>query len=370
MPPDSDVILALLRLAPEGRKNALRRLKAGCKGEWVDAVRYALGADGIEIGKSAPLWVAAARSRASFDDDASVTKAFPNLGPGAGKAAKYSIRITTKKHTHDGRTRTYQVLHIDTTEKATAGPDIMRPAELLQLNNYDDSVSFHDLGTTRGSVTWLATLWPGARDSFFAAGAKALGDNLDWWEAAWHNRGFLEPLLDSDVPPREIGLFMLLCGLAAKEPGEYGLAVDITIQAVSDGRLGTDNLADVLRIYLPSGLFNLTRLAKRVLEVARASELHAYVVMRAVEVSLTGDPESMPRGLGDLLESLLEIGSELNCGIATPQCRSFLERITGSNKAAKIARQLLSTEDAFDARVCVEQAIGNRVARLEEWHQR
>ena len=57
-----DVILAILRLAPENRAAALKSLKDR-PDESSKAIRYALGADKITIGKTAALWAAAARAR-------------------------------------------------------------------------------------------------------------------------------------------------------------------------------------------------------------------------------------------------------------------------------------------------------------------
>jgi hypothetical protein len=168
-----------------------------------------------------------------------------------------------------------------------------------------------------------------------------------------------------------MGQVLLLCGLAAKEPGEPGLAVDITIQAIGDGRLGTDNLGRMLTTGIGSGHFNLPRVAKRLHDVANASELHAYVVMHAAESALPkAELEEPPRGIGDNFELLAEIGTELERGIENPECRRFLEGISGSNKAAKAARQLLSIETRFDPGETINAAIANRIDRLKEWSKR
>ena len=63
-----DQVQAILRLAPDGREEATRRMD-DVEGELARAVRYALGGDSDAIGPTAALWVAAARTRAPFDDD-------------------------------------------------------------------------------------------------------------------------------------------------------------------------------------------------------------------------------------------------------------------------------------------------------------
>jgi hypothetical protein len=67
---------------------------------------------------------------------------------------------------------------------------------------------------------------------------------------------------------------------------------------------------------------------------------------------------------------LVEIGTQIERGIDNPQCRSFLKNITGSNKTAKAARQLLLLESSFDPRVIIETAVENRIERLKEWAKR
>ena len=367
-PPETDVVLAMLRLAPDGRAAALKKLKPKLKGEWINAVKHGLGAGGIRIGKSAALWAAAARCRSPLEDDPKVAKAFPKLGPGAGKVARFETRFWQKKMSY-GPARYFD---ISTTEKLPKKVPGTIPSQLMQLNRDDETtLSFHDIGTTAGSIRWLATMWPSAFESFFAAGAQCIGGNLDWWEAAWHNRCFLEPLLDSDTPLLDMGEVLLLCGLAAKEPGEHGLAVDIAIQAINDGRLGTDNLGRMLTTGITSGHFNLPRLAKRLQDIANVSGLHAYVVMYSAETALPNvDAKQLPRGLGDVFELIAEIGAQIERGVETPECRSLLEKITGSNKTAKAAKQLLSIETSFDPQETIASAVANRFDRLKEWAKR
>ena len=314
------------------------------------------------------MWAAAARCRTPLADDPKVAKAFPKLGPGAGRAARFEKQFRQKK-TDYGLARYFDIV---TSEKLPKEVPTNIPSQLFQLNrDASMTLSFHDIGTTAGSIRWLATMWPAAFESFFAAGAECIGGNLDWWEAAWHNRCFLEPLLDSDIPLLDMGEILLLCGLAAKEPGEHGLAADITIQAINDGRLGTDNMGRMLTTGITSGHFNLPRLAKRLHDIANTSDLHAYVILHSAEsASPNVDGKQIPRGIGDIFELMAEIGTQIDRGIENPECRSFLENFAGSNKAAKAAKQLLSIESNFDPREIIASAITNRIDRLNEWANR
>ena len=86
----ADLILAILRLAPDHRATALA--EAGdLNGEPGAAIRYALGAQQEKIGPTPALWIAAARARAPWSDDPAVEAQHPRRGPDAGQAATYRI---------------------------------------------------------------------------------------------------------------------------------------------------------------------------------------------------------------------------------------------------------------------------------------
>src|SRR5262249_25319465 len=145
---------------------------------------------------------------------------------------------------------------------------------------------------------------------YFAKGALALSGNLDWWEAEWGNKTLLEPLLEPDTPLEQMGLLLLALGLAAKDPGENGLATDALIAAIDDGRVDGELLGGVLAELLPSGLVKAARFAKTLGQAARSSLLHSFTVATAIERSLRGDPGKAPRDMSALLEVLRELLAE------------------------------------------------------------
>jgi hypothetical protein len=219
-------------------------------------------------------------------------------------------------------------------------------------------------GRTIGAVRWSATIWPLARESLFASALETLADNLDWSDAAWQNKALLEPLLDSGTPLRRMGLLLLATALAAKEPGESGLATDIAIRAIEDGRLGSDNLGEALAFLLPSGLIKPPRWQKTLADAARASSVHGMVIHIALQIALCGEPARLPRDFAKLLELLLELSSELNQSITNTSCREFLQRCT-TGKAAQSAKALLqlpATDFANSTASILTQAIQKRAA--------
>jgi hypothetical protein len=338
-PPDSsDVCLALLRTAPDGRAEALARLKKS-SAEWSQAIRHGLGADDVSVGKTAGLWIAAARCRAPWSDDARVAQAFPDHGPDAAQAAGYAFRCKTDKRGH-----TSLVLDSSPSVPRTVDPACVTVAFHAQRGR-GRGLMFElggFAGRSVGAVRWTASIWPQARESFFAAAAQEIADNLDWWEAQWQNKALLEPLLDAGTPLRTMGLLLLALALAAKEPGEAGLAIDAAIRAIEDGRLDAERFGSMLAALLPVGLIKPGRWQKTLAEVARVSPLHALTVRQSLQGALRCDPERMPRDVAKLVELLHELSVDLGLPIADEACREFLSGLRGSSKTAKTARTLLA----------------------------
>ena len=329
-PDVTDVVIAMLRLAPERRAEALGAIAVGTE-EWVLAIRHALGGNEA-VGKSPALWITAARARAAWGIHEKVGEAFPKAGPDVGQPAVYAVDFSKDKQ---------------------GNAKIVFPGELKARGGGRDCVpivlhaergdSMWELGGIGGpsehSVRWTASTWPIARESFFAAAVLQLAQNIDWWGAEWHNKALIEPLLDHGTPLRDMGLMLLAIGLGAKEPGEHGLATDAAITAIEDGRLGSDNLGRVLALLLPTGIIKAGRWAKTLRDVARASQAHAAVVKLGLEACLAVLAQP-PRDFGQLLDLLHELCVQLGHGI-TGDGRAQLRSVKGSGKIAKTAKALL-----------------------------
>ena len=353
-PDDSDVVLALLRLAPDNRKGLVKKLKTRLAGEWLDAIKHGLGAAKVKIGKSTHLWAAAARARCPFDEDKAVTQKFSRLGIGCGLPVKYKLKHSSYKH---GKWTTYNIgAEPDTKKKLPKKQNPLIPTEVTEESG---GVPFN-----AGTVDWLATLHPVNRTSFYAAGIGAMSNNLDWWEAEWQNRNVLLPLVNSDEPISEVALTLLLIGLGAKEPGEHGLAADIVINAILDGRIGSDSFGQILSDHIPAKLLNLTRLAKRFEDIGSQSILHAYVIFRSWELALASGFSEVPKGLGDILELLIEFCARYGFGLSEQKAIEYLNSLTGSNKSTKAARNLLEYDRDFDFSEVVTLALQSRLDRL------
>ncbi|NLX96414.1 MAG: hypothetical protein GXY83_09580 [Rhodopirellula sp.] len=351
-------VLALLRLAPERRAEALPHL-AGMRGEFVAALRYALGDVRVRVGESGWLWGTAARARSPWSDDPRVIERHPGLGPDAGEAAHAAVQVGKDIKTKDPlRIVASPALPKSIDPRMVSVEMWRRPADWPATE-----------ATSVAAIRALQSAWPVALEALFSKAAVVLGDNLDWWEARWENRTYLEPLVDPDVPLRPMALLVLAIGLAAKEPGEHGLATDAAIAAIADGRLDGTKLGSVMATLLPTGLIKAARWAKTLGEAARISPLHAEIVRAAIARSLRGQPRSYPKDLHALVELLKELVVGTG-GRIDEDTREFLAKITGSGKLAQAAKTILAFDAPAEAARWASlqrEVLEQRLLRVERW---
>jgi hypothetical protein len=342
----ADVCLALLRSAPDGRGDALKQLTKATE-EWKQAVRYGLGGPRGSIGPTAAYWVAAARARSPWATDPDVAAAFPDSGPDAAEAATYRFYRDKNQYGHDDL-----VIESQPPVPKKVEPDCV--TVILHAQRRTGPEMTFDSGTASrsvGSIRWTATVWPQARESYFANAARDLVDNVDWWEARWENKALLEPLLDPGMPLGTMSLLTLAVALASKEPGEYGLATDIAIGAMEQGRLVSGNFGPILAELLPTGLLKLGRWHKTLSDIARVSAVHALTVQQSLQRTLRGEPDKMPRDFAKLLDLLKELSIELGQPVSDEQSRAFLARVKATGRIGKIAKSLLdvANDDGFQS---------------------
>ena len=156
-------------------------------------------------------------------------------------------------------------------------------------------------------IPWVSTLAPAHRQVWFELGRREIADNLDWWEAHWQNKQYLEALLEQDTPLGEKGSLLLMLGLAAKEEGEGTLAADALAAAIADGRIGSEELCRGLELVLTLkfGTFapkpaTPRRVLKRLTQVRLTSGLHAVVIREALRPLIAGPAKAFARLFKDL----------------------------------------------------------------------
>jgi hypothetical protein len=315
-----DASMALLRLAPAGRQEALAGA-ARITGELGEAIRYALGGP-ASIGETASLWVAAARARASRGDDLALEARHPALGPDAAEAARWTWQVQTRT---SGK-YTFRKLAMTV---APAAPATVR----LDL----PSVLAHAFGGEKTLLRWASTVWPAGSESVLARGVERIANNLDWWEAQWPNAAYLEILCDPCTVYGPNATLLLALGLAAKEPGESGLSVDAAIAALGDGRLTGAALGGPMAELMPTGLVKAARWGKTLGVVAGASDAHAREVTAAIQRALRGDPELAPRDQGALVALLRELLLARNDRVTDGEAWAYLAASRHKSKVRDVA---------------------------------
>jgi Family of unknown function (DUF6493) len=356
-----DQIQALLRLAPDNRAAAVKAARK-LAGEFGAAVRYALGTK-ESIGADPSLWVAAARARGPFADDECLEKKHPGLGPDAGRAARHCASIQVR---NKGK---YRALVIN-VEPAPPAQLVAEQVTVLMNPRAGKEGEIYAMETsdTVADLRCALTMWPMQREGWFARVLPRFAQNLDWWEAVWPNRTLLEPLLDPDLPLQPMALMLLALGLAAKQPGESGLATDCLIAAIDDGRLNASRLGAALAFLAP--LIKCARLARTLGQAARVSLLHLQAVAQVIQSTLRGDPQQAPRDVQALLELLRECLSELGASVGDAGARHYLERIETGGRTARLVQELVALKgqpQPLIRRQALLRALEHRVGRIESW---
>jgi hypothetical protein len=382
----ADQVLALLRLAPDRRDQA-RKQAGGVTGEWGAALRYALGGDD-GFGDTVALWVAAARSRAPFADDAKVKDLLQTSMQGADAVSRLAVHVSYSL-LRDGHAYARVALTNDLSSGcAEFGKDGMygyhqrgptNPARCLTTVSMADPETLSKLdsyvsGSMRHAGTWAPAMWPQFPEPVFALAALAacMSDGNGYARPANEPLADgLKLILDPDVPVGTMALFMLTRGLNAIDKAAAAATVDALIALIDDGRLDGEALGGAMHSLLMSGLVFGKRWPDRLKEVARSSPLALLVVRRALERSLhPGEPLRALRDVHAWIETLLELSMEAGEAVADPLSRTGLTGFLGSTKAAKPARAVLALAPVKARTVrnrAVVHALEQRVSRAERW---
>ncbi|TAJ99913.1 MAG: hypothetical protein EPO36_10415 [Chloroflexota bacterium] len=331
-PPASrlDLVAALLRLAPDGRSEALAAART-LDGEPGAAVRYALGGD-EPVGPTAAWWIAAARVRAPGEDDERVEAAHPGLGPDAGLSAR--VALVHRKPTILGGSPALDVWPAPTGTVSADLPTvlILREASVFAWSGRSEPAM----------LRWMATIQPGYREAWAAVGSGPLARNVDWWSAEWANRVYLEPFVDPVTSLGPQARRLVGIALGAREAGERGLAADIVRMALADGRLTASDLAEGLTAAAAVAVDRPNRWAESLAAVATDSPGHAGAVAEAIAGVLPALAERPTAKLVPLLRAYDEIlaGAGLPPGSAGRATLATLASAGG--QAGRLARSILA----------------------------
>ncbi|MBO3706165.1 MAG: hypothetical protein J5X21_07125 [Candidatus Accumulibacter sp.] len=406
----TDLLQALLRLAPDGRQEALATATT-LQGAWAPAVRWALGGDtgpGAADGRHAAIWIAAGRARCP---DGDLSAALAPLGlrigwPDVLQNAEYRWRALTRTVRQQRREIRFAALEVQVSPPWAAGRSAARnarhddshgggasilPAVGRWLRTAGAAVRLRHLnpllalptclpheamphrsltvGTSAAwMIEWSLSLWPLNVDAALAAAARLMVERIDQGaSAAEPLHPFLEPLFEADRPWSEMGRLLLSVALASRDGDLRRLAVDLLIEGVHDGRAQPQELADVWQRLHAGGWLKANRLTSALAEVACVSPLHRWAVASLIESAIEVFLAQGGRA-GAALELLHESLITLQCG-PLPATADRLA-VFGSGKAGSAARAIRSlVEHTPLARspVALELAWQARYRRLQRW---
>ena len=393
-----DLTQALLRLAPDGRAEALRALD-GVAGSIIRIVRWALGGSEAPASwdqKNYALWVAAGRAREPRQSLRDVYQAFSLLDdlPDSIDPAGYEWKSTVRESKpHNGQVYTFPEvkfqhgLEVDNEEPAPASFSTWMPlakkvaASFKRLVAREEAPSWKDIPTAamhrvnyrawqsvdfNGAwlVHWIHYTWPLNTDSSMAAGVPAIMSRIDENTAAFApNFAFLEPAFESYRPWKEITRLVLWLGMVSKDNDLSGYAIDAMIEGVEDGRGHPDELAAVLVKVAEGGWIKLNRLAGSLRQVASVSDVHRYVVARILD-RFIADVETLPGRPHPVLALMVELFATLSLA---PSAEAIvrLKTITGASKSAKLAKKLRSMQRDSHISEILAQVAESRLDRAE-----
>jgi hypothetical protein len=340
----SDLIQAVLRLAPDHRDEALLNAR-GLSGEVGAVIRYALGGD-EKVGVTAPLWVAAARSRSPYSDDDVVEAKHSGLGPNTGKAARWTV--TVRRWSNDGRNGKLGVgcKPERTTKTSPALPTVLMTASY--------------------GTDWDALIWPFDRESLFAQQVTQLPLFMEsigtFWQTDW------DPLFDPDTAMRPVAKSLLGLGLSLRNPSSSRLALDALIATIGDGRIGGVDLGEILASLALLKEISPHRWLKALKECAQISALHAQVVRIGIEKWVASGQFTKPE-FPKILELWHELCVEADEGVNDSVAREQLSTLGGGGKSGKLAKAILSiTSSGKGHRIeAACYALEKRIERAERY---
>lgn len=328
-PSEHEKTLAILRLVPVSKREALESIDAEIENrtEYIEAVRFALGADDFDpVAEGTPqYWFAAARAREPFGDFPHLESLFPYHGPDAAFAAKYEAEKIEQTPKIIGHPYSIKIV-----PKPYGNPGHFPPTILHA--RLDDGWRWTFL-----EHPWKLSIWPLNPDPVFARAIErysnvpdgAYGRSLTWYLSSF------SPFM-KDIG--KISGMLLLMGLSAKLADIRTVARDTMIRLIGAGNLKIETCIDATVELVSSEAFKRVRWAAEFQILSGVSKRHAVFVRKLLEGIV---PSIEPARCGGFLELLLELCISAEENVQSNVTRDYLSSIKGTGKSAKLAKQLL-----------------------------
>jgi hypothetical protein len=189
---------------------------------------------------------------------------------------------------------------------------------------------------------WCATVCPIWREGWFGAGCQELGTNIDWWEANWSTRAYLEPLALRNTEIGPMGALLIALGLGAREAGESMLAVDALTAALAEGRLDHEGLGRSLVEAASSGAIQYSRWSKQLARAAQAGSAQAKAIFLAIEALFESGHGKNASDYWKLVELERELAHLTGLRLSRPGAAASLETVSTGGKTKRVIAELLA----------------------------
>jgi hypothetical protein len=282
--PTEESVAAILRLAPDGREKAIGAA-TNIPGELGEAVRYALGGSNPKVGKTAPLWIAAARRRYPNSADPIIDSMFPDHAPLTSNY-QWSI-VPTGKQTYGPREKLGIVPEID--QKRIVRPEFFTDLvaeEFYTLKDYWLYIHHLDFVPV---LKWAYLTWPNGVESFLVNGALMVANFSDTQAKEYYRalRSTFDLLGNREAEFGPSGALFLGFGMVAKSSEIRTMAGDAVIRMTELGKFKVEDLAQVLRkISLSETYFFGGRLSAVLKMLPHISPRHSTAAQDLVEAFL------------------------------------------------------------------------------------
>jgi len=347
-------VQGLLRLAPSADGLALEQARHLPDAPLSRALRYALG-DACAPEGEQELLLAAARIRCPDADVPELPAVSIDCEPDGKCAARYQWSVASQTWTREDKVSISYSFIVDSGSAPRGCPEeriavLRHPPGGANARDHYRWWSF--AGIDEAMVHYSATVLPGNLEAFFAEGARALGNNLDWWEAQWQNRAYLQPLLDPTVAMTPMATLALALGLAGTEPGQTALATDALVRTLSDRRLDATTLGTVIGKLLATPMIKAARYRKSLQQSLQMAPQLADAVFDLLCTALCPQTSPLPKEVAELLELLLELMIDRHRSLP-PAIRETLASLRLGGKGKPVQRELLSRHAAMEAAAAI-----------------
>ncbi len=349
-----DFLLALLRLAPENRDDAIQELPDD-DSSWIQLALFACNRpaqqiDGLENCDIVHLHIAAhARTKSVDDSELQRLGLDPKIQHG-GPPVQIDAAAFVKNQKKVNRFKTITSHKILNKLYFTGG----------KYNEWGYSV-------------WRTQMnaWNSKRsnDHYLAyAAAELRGRINDNSLVSEPMHAFFEELFEEDRVWNSMAHLVATLGLIGKSSDAKGQAIDALIISIEDGRADANVLGQIVAAVFNRGLGVPKRLADSLTEICRVSSLHTWFATLTVE-PLIASFKNLPTGAADVME--LYLNGLLELDLAAPaNVIEVCNNIKGSSKSAKVAKRIVAVDGRAHSPKRDEaksMALQSRLARAQRW---